>query len=277
MRVTCDVLVRQMMEGHQALPFEGCEGAAAAIEHDDNFAVVPCRDEMFQRENQLIVTNPQGSAFGLWHRKCLSREQVLVYKGQPLISTTCLNVAIPVVSPPLPRVTARSKPAVTGACPKGIVLFANAWELSSLPDDLRKRAEDFIVAATNRDSENASNATAYKPSDVSRSLGDELISRIKVRAPITADIRVHLLDPQTLNIVEDLGAAQLVDGIAKIPLADEQRANIVETIWPAYFSSPTVSGGERRLWFFPNEWVKPFGGRWCTMQEHGVYDKRNKS
>ena len=100
MRVTCNVLVRQMVEGHKVLPFEGCEGAAAAIERDDNFVVVSCRDEMFRRDNWLIVTNKAGSAFGVWHRKCLPNEQVLVYKGQSVISLTCLNVAIPTVSPP---------------------------------------------------------------------------------------------------------------------------------------------------------------------------------
>lgn len=102
MRVTCDVLVRQMMEAHPGLPFEGCEGAAAAIENDNDFTVAVCRNEMFQRKNFLTVTNEKGSAFGIWHRKCLQNEQVLVYKGQPLISLTCLNVAIPVFIPPTP-------------------------------------------------------------------------------------------------------------------------------------------------------------------------------
>lgn len=100
MRATCDILVRQMAEGHKTLPFEGCEGTAAAIEHDDDFFVVACRNEMFQRDSWLTVTNESGSAFGVWHRACLPNERVLVYKGQPLISLTCLNVAIPVVSPP---------------------------------------------------------------------------------------------------------------------------------------------------------------------------------
>lgn len=103
MRVTCDVLVRQMMEGHPTLPFEGCEGAAATIERDSDFAVVSCKDAMFARgSNWLVVTNQKGSAFGMWHRKCLVGEQVLVYKGQPLISLTCLNPVVPVeqLAPP---------------------------------------------------------------------------------------------------------------------------------------------------------------------------------
>lgn len=102
MRVACDVLVRQMMEAHSGLPFEGCEGAAAAIENDKNFSVVACRNEMFLRGNFLAVTNEEGSAFGVWHRRCLQNEQVLVYKNQPLISLTCLNVAIPVFIPSPP-------------------------------------------------------------------------------------------------------------------------------------------------------------------------------
>lgn len=102
MRVTCEVLVRQMAEANKALPFEGCEGAAAAIERDNDFTVVACRNEMFQRNNLLVVTNQRGSAFGTWHRRCIVGERVLVYKGQPLISLTCLNVAIPVSKPPAP-------------------------------------------------------------------------------------------------------------------------------------------------------------------------------
>ncbi len=98
MRVSCDVLVRQMAEAHPGLPFEGCEGAAAAIAGDANFSIVPCKDGMFLKDNLLTVTDAKGASWGVWHRKCQPKEQVLVYKGQPLMSTTCLNVAIPVVT-----------------------------------------------------------------------------------------------------------------------------------------------------------------------------------
>ena len=127
MRVTCDVLVRQMVEAHPGLPFEGCEGAAAAIAGDD-YQVIVCKDEMFQRDNWLTVTNAKGTAWGVWHRKCLPNEKVLAYKGVPLISTTCLNVDIP-IRPQAPPQPAKSEAPVfmTGACPNGYTLLLNAW------------------------------------------------------------------------------------------------------------------------------------------------------
>lgn len=135
MRVSCDVLVRQMMEGHKTLPFEGCEGTAAAIENNGDFTVVACRDEMFQRENWLAVTNENGSAFGIWHRQCLSNEQVLTYKGQPLISLTCLNAAIPVVSlgtrtqaPTAPNSQFAKPSGTIAVCPDVYTLKVNVWE-----------------------------------------------------------------------------------------------------------------------------------------------------
>ncbi len=278
MRASCEVLIRQMMEGHKNLPFEGCEGTAAAIEDNDDFTVVACRDEMFRRENWLAVTNEGGSAFGVWHRKCLPNEQVLVYKNQPLISLTCLNVAIPVTSSSTVTTVATTVPSTSpvAGCPKGIALIVNAWTMESLPSELRKRAEELIAAAAKRDSKNASNAEAYKPDALSRTLGDDLIRVVNVRAPVGADIKAQLLDPKTLEVVEDLGVFRLIDGIVIIPLSKEQRTKIVQTIWPAWFSSPTVSGALRRLWFFPKEWEKKEGGKWCTMNEHGIYKKENK-
>ncbi|MFZ3043867.1 MAG: hypothetical protein WA058_02030 [Minisyncoccia bacterium] len=268
MRVSCEVLVRQMAEVH-GLPFEGCEGAAAAIGHDDNYAVASCRDDMFQKANRLTVTNPQGTAWGSWHRKCLPNERILVYKNQPIVSLTCLNVAIPVVVAPPPITPAPPpKPAVpvaTGACPNGFTLVANAWDLKSLPDDIRKNAEGLIAAAESRDSQNATNAEAYKPDAVSRTLGGQLRREVKIRAPLTADIRVQLRDPQTLKVVEELGLLHLVDGIGSIQLTYGQHLKIVETLWPGKFISPVVSGAARRIWLFRYEW-----GNWCEMNVHGI-------
>lgn len=96
MRVGCSVLVNQMVEAHPGLPFEGCEGAAAAIEDDDDYKVVACADNMFTQDNFLNVTNSDGSEFDVWHRACYEGEMVLVYKNEPIISLTCLNVVIPV-------------------------------------------------------------------------------------------------------------------------------------------------------------------------------------
>lgn len=137
MRVPCEVLVQQMKEGHTGLPFEGCEGTAAAIEHDNDFTIAACSDEMFRRDNYLTVTNQDGSAWGVWHRSCLKDEQVLVYKGRPIMSLTCLNVAIPASPPPV----AQKKPAVPdkplergkprfviGACPDVYTLEVKVHE-----------------------------------------------------------------------------------------------------------------------------------------------------
>lgn len=128
MRVTCDVLVRQMMEGRKSLPFEGCEGAAAAIERDGNYQVVACRDEMFQRDNYLAVTNANATSFGVWHRECISGEQVLVYKGEPLISLTCLNPAVPVA----PLVATPAGPPASAPKPSAYALRINC--MSDRPD-----------------------------------------------------------------------------------------------------------------------------------------------
>lgn len=296
MRVSCDVLVRQMAEGHPALPFEGCEGTAAAIENNNDFAVVACRDEMFQRDNFLTVTNEDGSAFGVWHRKCLQDEQVLVYKDQVLISLKCLNTAIPLSPEPLAKISLTAPPVKqlaptpTAVCPKGIILFANAWTMDSIyraSNDLGQRVDALIAAAAKRDSENASNVKAYAANDVSggnigdgvsENIGDEIIRVVNVRAPLGIAIQVNLLDPVTTKVVENLGMVPLVDGIAKIYLTETQRAYIVETIWPAWFSSPTVSGAARRIWVLPGAWDKKGGKNWhwCTLQENAAYWQANK-
>src|SRR3989344_4138291 len=265
MRVTCEVLVRQMVEGNKDLPFEGCEGASAAIERDENFAVVSCRDEMFQRDNWLAVTNKDGSAFGVWHRKCLSGEQVLVYKGHPIVSLTCLNVAIPVLQtaplPPKPTVTT----TITVACPDGFALVANAWSLSAMPDGLRKKAEELVGSAKGRDTSNATNPEAYKPDAVSRTIGGQLRREVKTRAAVDTHVVIQLRDPKTTAVVKELGTIRLVAGTGTISISDEQRAMIVETIWPTNFMSPIASGAARRLWLFPEEWRN-----WCSMNVHGL-------
>ncbi len=275
MRLTCQQLVRQIAEAHK-LPFEGCEGAAAAIEKDNNYQVVACTNDMFKRgANWLVVTNLSGTAFGAWHRECLAGERVLTYKGQPIVSLTCLNAVIPVaIQPPVVRlIVAPTAPVVTTVCPKGIALFANVWtreRIYATSEDLGKRVDAQIFAASGRDSENASNPKAYQTDALSRTLGDEIIRVVNVRAPVGVSITVQLLD-EKLNTVEDLGTFELKDGIARIPLSEAQRGMIVQTIFPAWFNSPVVSAAARRLLFFPYEWKKPGGGLWCTMQEHGTY------
>ena len=262
MRVSCDVLVRQMVEAHKGLPFEGCEGAAAALEHDD-FTVVACRNDMFQRDSWLTVTNESGNAFGVWHRTCLPNEQVLTYKGQSVMSTTCLNVAIPVTTVAPAPMTATT-PTGTAACPGGFRLVANAWSLSLLPEGLREQANKLKVVAEKRDTENATNQEAYKPDAVSRTLGGQLRREVQTRASVNTMVKVQIRDPQSLQVLDEM-SVHLSDGMGNITLSSDQRAKIVETIWPATFVSPSVSGGERRLWLFPNEW-----GKWCEMNVHGL-------
>lgn len=128
MRVTCDVIVAQMMEAHPGLPFEGCEGAAAAIKADANFTAEKCHDSMFEKEAKLIVTDKDGKKFGQWHRKCYVGEKVLTYKGTPLISLMCLNVAFPVrMSTPVPLV---GDDACTALVPT--VFRVNIWQKDAI-------------------------------------------------------------------------------------------------------------------------------------------------
>ncbi|HQT82620.1 MAG TPA: hypothetical protein PLW99_00530 [Candidatus Paceibacterota bacterium] len=196
---------------------------------------------------------------------------------------------------PLPIVTAQPPakqlvPTPTAVCPKGIVLFANAWTMDSIyaaSNDLGKRVDALITAANDRNSENASDVKAYAANDVSggnvgnggpENIGDEIIHTVNTRAPLGIAIQVNLLDPVTLEVVEDLGMVPLVDGIAKIYLTEAQLVYIVETIWPAWFSSPTVSGGERRILVLPGAWKKK-GGRnwhWCSLQENAAFWIKNR-
>ncbi len=106
MRVSCETLVQQLMQVHPELPFEGCEGAAAAIERDLAFEVLDCDSAMFTTRNSIAVTNRDGTAFGAWNRACMRGEKVLAYKGKEIISLTCLNPVIPVT--PITQVTQES-------------------------------------------------------------------------------------------------------------------------------------------------------------------------
>ncbi len=259
LRVPCEVIVRQMVEAHPGLPFEGCEGAAAAIEKGDDFAVVACQDQMLQRGNLLAVTNKDGSAFGAWHRACLPGEMVLTYKGQSIVSTTCGNPLIPVAAP------AALQPIVTGVCPSGFAIIANAWSLRSL-GGLRKEAEELVAAANARESDEGRSLTVYQPPSVSRTLGARLRADVKVRAQVSGNVlQVRYLDPKTAKVVRELGTMTLIQGVGTFRFSDDPREYVVETVWPREFVSPTVSGNERRLRVFPSEW-----GKFCSMNTHGI-------
>jgi len=164
MRVSCEVLVRQMAEAH-GLPFEGCVGAAAEIERNGDYQVAECSSQMF-RTNSLAVTNRDGTQFGVWHRDCLAGEKVLTYKGRPILSTTCLNPVIPrerqvtetVQVPPTPVAT-------TTACPSP-QLALNIWgngAINAIPE----------LQATIAGTRKVSNSW-YEPDRVSRQFGAQL-------------------------------------------------------------------------------------------------------
>lgn len=287
MRLTCQQLVRQMADAHK-LPYEGCEGAAAAIEKDDDYQVVACTNDMFKRDNWLVVTNSSGTAFGAWPRECLPGEQVLTYKSKPIVSLKCLNVAIPIAiqSPVVRSVPVSPAPVMTANCPNGVHLNVNFWEAEAIKakaPDLMKRIEEMIVATSRVDSEGASNPEAYKGNRVSRTYHDELVERVRVRASVNdVTVSAQLLD-EKMNVVEDLGSFEVKDGIARIPLTEVQIGKIIQKIYPAWVSSPVVSADARRLLFFPSEWMsprkdgtKPRGEHWCTKHESAIYWKNDR-
>jgi len=269
-RVACDVLVRQMAEAHN-LEFEGCVGAIMAIERDENFAVVACTDVMFSRDNWLVVTNPKGTSFGVWHRKCLPNERVLVYKGRPIISSTCGNVAIPVSAPS--TVVAAPKPqpaiAVTRECSKGFALVGNAWSYQTLPESFREMTRELVAVAESRDTYGGQNLDGYKGDAFSRTLGGPLRKEVGIRAPLLgAEIPVRFVDKDTRTgwlLVEPVGTMRVVNGVGVFKFSEDPRGRIIETAWPTHFLSPVISGGERLLRLFPEEW-----GKHCTMNIHGL-------
>lgn len=157
----------------------------------------------------------------------------------------------------------------TAGCTKEFyMVFVHVWSCKALPSELCKKVEKLIARAEARDTKNATDANAYKPPSVSRSLYDELIR--EPVAKIDLRVKVQTLNPQTLKVEEDLGELDIVQGIGRIELAETQRAKIVETIWPDYFRSPTMSGGKRRIWLFDEEWRKPGGGNWCIKHVSGL-------
>lgn len=263
--VDCSVFVRQIAQAHPGFPGEACEGSAHEIETSTDYAVVTCADQML-KDNWLAVTDTTGKKFGIWHRRCYAGEQLLTYKGRPVASTTCGNPLIPVAKTVQAAIVPQAAPAVaSGTCPNGYLLVANAWSLSAMPQGLRDTAMKLVNEAEERDSENASKMDAYKPSAFSRTLGGQLRREVKTRADVNTRIMVNLRDPVTFKVVQILDAMEMVSGIGKMSLTKNQVAMIVETIWPNGFLSPAMSGGERRVELFPNEW-----GKWCEMNVHGA-------
>ncbi len=176
----------------------------------------------------------------------------------------CWNWSVTTVQAPAAQQTTAPAPVV-GACPNGYTIIANAWSLQSL-GGLRKEAEELVAAANARESDEGRSLAAYQPSSVSRTLGARLRTDVKVRAQVSGDaLQVRYLDPQTANVVRELGTMTLTQGVGTFRFSDDPREYVVETVWPREFVSPTMSGGERRLRIFPNEWRK-----FCSMNAHGI-------
>ena len=262
MRVSCDVLIKQMKATRPYLPFEGCEGAAAAIENDDRYKVVPCRDEMFTRDNSLAITTANGSAFGSWHRTCLKGETVLEYEDKvigkdQLGSTMCLNPSIPKRSR-LIITTATSPDLFTAsACPAGYSLAAHTWSLGLLKmsrPDLYERAKVLIDAANIRPTKQATDIKAYATDAFSRTLGGPIRRSGVPHADVIDTIIVNFLDPSTMKKNAVAGKIDQQHGVGTVYFSQDPRRFITELIFPQHYESPADSGGMRRLRIFPREW-----------------------
>ncbi len=296
LRISCDRLVQQLVEANPDLhlPFEGCPGALAEIERNPKYVVEACRDEMVLKESWVVVTDAAGSSMGVWQRRCLKDEHLLVYKDKeknvdrPLASTMCGNalfrvkwVVTPTLATPVaqaaPAATVEAKPAVAAAapapapapaaakCPNGYEVALNGWDPNDFSPGLHRAYEVLLKAAEVRDSNDARDLEAYKPSAVSRTLGWPFRHEVKKRAAVSSIVQVRLLDPKTMA-VESLAAVQLRSGEASVVFSDSDHNKVIETVWPDdEYASPAKSGGERRLRLFPEEW-----GKWCKMYVHGV-------
>lgn len=181
---------------------------------------------------------------------------------------TCKGCALPVPlaavvpptpPPPVPVVAAPSE------CPGGWRLTANVWSSASLPPTIQEEAKHHVEVAESRESNNAADASSYRADDVSRTMGARLRKEVRVRAPIGMNLRVFYRDTRTAEVLDSLGTLRVEAGTGTFRFSGDPRKWIVEIVWPGSFISPTESGGERRLWLFPEEW-----GRWCKMNVHGI-------
>lgn len=163
--------------------------------------------------------------------------------------------------------TMTTSPLVKGPidCPNGRQLVANVWSYQLLPYVLQGKVVELMKIAKNRNTRNAIDPTGYRGDAVSRTLGTQLRREVRVRAPINIELQVFYRDSPTARIVEDLGILHITGGMGSRVLPDDPRQWIIETIWPSDFLSPTMSGGQRRLWLFGDEWKD-----WCMMNVHGI-------
>jgi|GEM_PF-1691333 len=260
MKVSCEVLVRQMAEIYR-LPFEGCEGAAAEIASNSDYQVVACTNAMFARDS-LAVMGDGGKSWGAWHRTCLAGELVLTYKGRPILSTMCLNVVIPrmvVVAVPV------AAPRAVGTCPR--TLIADIWDYWKLPPWLQKEVDRLVKLAGGRDSKNKKHLPAYTGEAVSRTL-DQDLRAYGTHAAIVPNLTVRYLDQGSGAVVRDFGTPMHTEpGVGKFTLPDDPTKYIVEADeWPQNLESPVQS----RVLLFPKEWKDKQGRDICRMHLHGI-------
>jgi hypothetical protein len=164
----------------------------------------------------------------------------------------------------------QNRPLIGAECQSGWLLIANVWSMNMIPmgvltPGLHGEVKELIRVAESRDSREATLLSAYRGDAVSRTLGARLRSEVKIRAPIADDIQVRYLDAHSGKLMYDIGVVNLKRGVGSFKFPDDPRTFVVETLWPIDFISPTMSGGQRRLRLFPEEWKQ-----WCTMNVHGL-------
>ncbi|MDE1943972.1 MAG: hypothetical protein KGI78_00530 [Patescibacteria group bacterium] len=280
MRVSCSIWVRQVAEAHPGTPWESCEGAAAALERG-GYASVACTDQMLA-QNWLAVTDAEGHAFGVWHRRCLPGEQLLVQGDQLLASLLCINPGVPAGAPPAPP---PMMPVATGGCPAVDILKINIWghEALALPGVERTDANEQLanrfdvynrIAHVSYDN-GAQFRQAYAAGQIGRSRQPHMMQLSFIMTSQAHGGAPDILREQIVGVVPVTGLYEW-----RIPAA-VRRVWDAERVVPVNsdVSSPPASGqtGYHELRFFNHLPENPTEGEWarnpvpdCVMNEHFI-------
>ncbi len=201
----------------------------------------------------------------VWHVQFEGVQYTLVL---PIVCGNWSWYSVPVPSTPTISEKTAAPPVVTQQCPDGFKLTVFLWDLSTINDSsLRKRAEDLMTAADERESESGRRFSAYMPNvpAFSRTLGKELRTT-QVPAQIMTQVHIRLLDPKTHVIREDLGALELYAGVGSKTLTFEQSRFVIETLFPSNVRSPAKSRDAGRIVrFYSSE-----AGGGCSGFVHGA-------